>query len=160
MDKTAALERRWDRIAGLNRILLGICAMAVLAAGLDLYLWFAREWNRPAEAVLPRLEALSRPLEEIPALKWATGLFPSPKAEGSRAASQGPAPQLAPSEVQWRLKGTQMGDSPRAYLEDSKTSTGVWMRAGEKLDHRTVKEIRERSVLLEEEGGGVYELRM
>lgn len=160
MDKKVALERRWDWISGLNRIFLGICAAAALAAGLDLTLWFSREWNRPAEAVPPRLEELGRPPEEIPPLKWTAGLFPSPGAEGLHVPSKGPVPQLAPSEVQWRLKGIQRGDSPRAYLEDSKTSTGIWVREGEKLDHWTVREIRERSVLLEEEGGSVYELRM
>ncbi len=153
MDKKAALQRRRDQIAWLNRILLGICAMAALAGGMDLARWFNREWNRPAEAVPPLLEELRGPLEEIPALKWTAGLFPS-------AGSKGPVPQLAPSEVQWRLKGIQMGDSPRAYLEDSKTGAGIWVKEGEKLDHRTVREIRERSVLLEEGGGNVYELRM
>ena len=160
MDKKGVLERRWHQIAGLNRILLGICAMAALAAGLDLYVGLSREWNRSAEAVPPRLEELGRPLEEIPSPKWTTGLFPSLGVEGLHVPSKGPAPQLAPSEVQWRLKGIQMGNSPKAYLEDSQTGTGIWVRAGEKLDHRTVKEIRERSVLLEEEGGSVYELRM
>jgi len=97
-------------------------------------------------------------LSAIPPLELPASIFLSPHPIETGASSPA-TPQVAVKEVQWRLLGVSFGATKRAYLEDLESKQSVWVTEGEQLGSSKVKEIKERSVVLEA-GDKSYEIRM
>lgn len=72
----------------------------------------------------------------------------------------GPAPLAAGADApRLTLQGIVFSQTPRAYVLDERTHQTVTVRPGDTLGPLTIKAIRERTVLIEQEGS-TYELRV
>ena len=161
ISELAQLNRNQGWMVRINRILILLCLLSAAAAGLELGPWLAQQFRQSVKEVLPPLEELNKPLEPIQKLEWTSKLFPMQVSRSQATPVKQQIAGVASPENPWRLKGIQVGASRRAYLQQGEAgSSGVWVKEGERVGPWTVKEIQERSVLVEEEGGKVYELRM
>jgi hypothetical protein len=149
------LERRRRRFVLVNRVLCWILPITALGMVGDIARWSVG-LRKPVEILQPDLKMLKEPLVNVPPLDLPSHLFEAPQTSPTQAAAGAPA--VAVKEVSWKLKGVTTGQSRRAFLEDTE-GKGVWVTEGEKIGDSLVKEIRERSVVLEEEGKE-YELRL
>ncbi len=147
------LERSRQRVILANRLLFWALPALALAAAADLSQW-SRLSLKPILPLSPSPEHLWGLLPEVPSVELPAGIFRSPVPAKSGEAR----PSAAVREVAWKLKGVLMGANRRAFLEDSEGKS-YWVTEGEQIGAFQVKEIRDRSVLLEKEGGG-YEIRM
>lgn len=150
------LERRRRRFVLVNRLLCWVLPIGALGMVGDIARW-SGQLRKPAEILQPDLKGLKEPLVNVPSLDLPAHLFEAPQASSPQAAAGAPA--VAVKEVSWKLKGVTTGQSRRAFLEDPE-GKGVWVTEGERVGGSLVKEIRERSVVLVEEEGKEYELRL
>ena len=149
------LERSTRRVRSANRVLCWVLPVALLGAGADLFRWHSHV-NAPLQTRAPSLEELTQPLPAVGAAGFAAGLF-------EQQAAPAPAPavkQAAPvaQAAKWKLRGVLMANGKKAFLEDE-SGNGVWLMEGEQLGSTQLREIRERSVIMEEKDGE-YEIRM
>ncbi len=150
-----ALERKRARLVLTNRILCWVLPIAAVGVVADVARWSV-QLRKPVEIVQPDLREMERPLANLPILELSPTLFESPQIAPASAAGEGPA--VAVKGGTWKVKGITLGQTKRAFLEGPE-GKGVWVTEGEKVEDSLVKEIRERSVILEEEGKE-YELRL
>lgn len=151
------LEKKEHRLATVNRILCWVLPLVAVGAVGDLLRWGV-EIRRPVESAAPDLKELDRSLPTVPSLEFPAELFkPLHPLEPKDSEAEGPS--VAVEEAQWKLMGVSLGSSKRAFLQDPKTGKGVWVSEGEKIGPSLVKEIMEKSVLLETEGKS-YEIRL
>ena len=151
------LERSRHRVQSANRVLCWLLPVALLGAGADLSRWHSRV-NAPLQPLAPSLEELVQPLPIVGGAGFAVEFFeqpakPAPVA-GPKAKEQAPVVQ----EAQWKLRGVLVAGGKRAFLEDE-GGKGVWVTEGEQIGSTRIREIRERSVILEGKDGE-YEIRM
>lgn len=151
-------ERSRDRLSKLNRLLCWALPVAAFGAGADLSQWFSC-LNEPLPPSGPSLAEMMQPLPEVPAAGFPETLFARPPAPvpAPAPAARPAAPVVAP-ESKWRLRGVMMGPAKRAFLEDE-SGKSAWVAEGEQIGSARVKEIRERSVVMEGAEGD-YEIRM
>lgn len=139
------------RVERINRVLNVLLPLLALVIAIDLVRW-GGSLRRPAASLPPALEEwgpapVALPHFELPASAFRPVQPPKPVV-------------VSQVEIQarWKLKGSLMGATRRAFLEDE-AGKGFWVAEGESLGSCKVKEISERSVLLEEEGKS-YEIRL
>ncbi|MBI3332807.1 MAG: hypothetical protein HYZ93_01805, partial [Candidatus Omnitrophica bacterium] len=150
-----AIEHQQRRLILINRTLVGVLPVVALLALVDCARWAAQS-RRPIVAIPPSLEGLRRPLAQIPSLELPASLFEPPKRVESGPAGDSSQPAVQP---QWKLMGVSLGGTKRALLKDAEGKQSVWVTEGQQIGACRVKEIRERSVVLETEGGS-YEIRL
>lgn len=155
---TQGMERSRRRVRLGNRLVCWVLPLALLGAGADLVRWQSRV-SAPVEPLPPSLEELDQPLPTVGAAGLSAELFEQPALPVPAAAPK-PAQQQAPvtPEAKWKLRGVVMAGGKRAFLEEE-GGRGVWVTEGEQVGSTRVKEIRERSVVLEG-AEGQYEIRM
>lgn len=148
------VEKNRRKACAVNRLFAWALPILLVGAGVDLSRW-ASHSTVPLEPVRPNhLAFVEEPLALIPPLELSGASFHP--VESEKLAEKAPA--AVAEEVHWKLKGVLLGASKRAFLEGDGGRT-VWVTDGEWLGAVRVKEIRERSVLLEK-GGAEVELRM
>lgn len=146
-------QRNRDRLRQVNRVFCWVLPAAALAVGVDLARWSSR-LNEFLPPSAPSLAQMLLPLPEVPAAGFSQRLFAQPPKAGR---APGAAPVVA-QESTWKLRGVLMGPARRAFLEDE-SGRGVWVTDGERIGSSLVKEIRERSAVIEG-AEGEYEIRM
>lgn len=151
------LEKKEHRLAVFNRILCWVLPLVAVGAVGDLLRWGV-EIRRPVESAAPDLKELDRSLPTVPSLEFPAELF-KPLRPLEPEVSKDSGTSVAVEEVQWKLMGVSLGSSKRAFLQDPKTGQSVWVAEGEKVGSSFIKEIREKSVLVETEGKS-YEIRL
>ncbi|MBI3615871.1 MAG: hypothetical protein HY211_05070 [Candidatus Omnitrophica bacterium] len=151
------LDQNRRRLVLINRLLYGILPLITLAAVAD-----CAGWNVQSGELLaplpPNLENLHRPLAAVVPLDLPASLFQAVRPLESQKPGQGSREPKIP-EVQWKLLGVSIGATKRAFLTDTDGKQSVWVTEGQQLGASRVKEIRERSVVLET-GGGTYEIHL
>ena len=148
--------KRSKEAAAVSRVLFWLLPLLACLLAADLIRWNGT-LRKPLQPILPALEELKVPPGPIPPLPLPDGIFARAAAAPERSLST--ATPVAVDEVEWKLKGVLGGAAPRAFLEGSQNQQGVWVSPGDRIGPYTVKEVRDRSVLLEKEGGA-YEIRM
>ncbi len=152
------MERGRSKVRLANRILCWVLPAAALAAGADLHAWNA-QMSLPLLALPPALEELSRPLAPVGTAGLSADRFEQPvKAVPAPAAGKPKQETQVAPESQWKLRGVLMGGNKRAMLEDQ-SGKSVWVSEGDLVGSARIKEIRERSVMIEGEEGE-YEIRI
>ncbi len=149
-----SLQVRHQRISVINRCFVWILPLLGVAAVADITLWNGH-LQKPLLPLEPSLESFKKPLPELPSLNLPQTLFHSIRSTNTVAAAAS-APVVR--EVQWKLKGVLIGQAKRAFLQDSEGKS-FWVTEGEQLGSFRIKQIKDRSVLIEKEGNG-YEIRM
>ncbi len=150
-----SLERSTRRVRSANRVLCWVLPVALLGAGVDLFRWHSHV-NAPLQPLTPSLEELTRPLPVVGAAGFAAGLFEQQAAPAPAQAAKQAAPVA--QAAQWKLRGVLMANGKKAFLENE-SGSGVWVTEGEQLGSERLREIRERSVIMEGKDGE-YEIRM
>lgn len=153
------MERARLKVWGLNRVLCWLLPAAALGAGADLYASNAR-LGLPLQPLAPALEDLAQPLPAVGAAGFSADRFEQPVESAPAQAAVKPKTevQVAAQEAQWKLRGVVMGGNKRAFLEDP-AGKSVWVTEGERVGSARIKEIRERSIVMEGESGD-YEIRL
>lgn len=142
------------RLMKVNRILFWILPiLAVMVVG-DIIRWGIAV-RKPVEPLRPQMKEIRQTPVAIASLDLPATLF---KPAQPQAGTVGSAP-VAVKEAQWKLLGVSLAASKRAFLQEADGDKSVWVGEGEQIGASTVKEIREKSVILETEGKS-YEIRM
>ena len=152
-----ALEQRRRRLVSVNVILLWVVPFLILLAAADLVLW-GMQSRKPILPLTPGLEEIQKPLAEIPPLTVEAALFQPAQPAKPALVPKTAVPEVGSGQVQWKLKGVLKGAAMRALMEDASGQT-VWVTQDEQLGSFKVKEIKDRSVLLEGDDKS-YEIRM
>ncbi len=150
------LEESRVRVSVANRFLCWALPFAALGV-ISTVVRVGMDSRRPIAPSRPSLREFQRPVVAIPALEWAAASFSSAGPTGSEGR---PNAEVATQKGEWKLVGVALeGTSKRALLQDAEGQQTVWVLEDESLGVFRVKEIRERSVVLEKEGK-LYEIRM
>lgn len=157
-DEHAERFQRYEgRLTWANRALIWVVPLLALVAAADAASSLAALHRIPQPA-MPNLEALDEPFAPIPAAELSPSVFDAPQ-----GAQEERAPlEAAPVEEarQWKLKGVLLGGAARrAFLQDAQGKERVWVTEGQRVGGFRIKEIREKSVLIEKDGT-VDEIRL
>ncbi len=144
-------EQNLRKVSLAGRFFVWTLPVVMIAMFTDLSQWAARS-RSPLTSVQPNLESVKQPFPSVKALGLSDAIFHPPEPEKPEEKN----PDVI--EVQWKLKGVLMGAGKRAILEDEKGQT-LWVTEGDPLDSGRIKEIRDRSVILEK-GGATVEIQM
>ena len=134
--------RRWARLASVT-----------LAAGL---VWQVSGLFRGVPMVRAQVPEMAGSfIPPTPVATFSLDRFvspPNPEVTGTSLVTGASAPRLT-------LQGVLSGSPPRAYLIDEGTGQTISVREGDQLGLVTIRAIKERTVVLEQEGA-IYELRL
>ena len=153
-DQLAKIERDHRRLVIADRFLIGLLFVVTLGLGADFVHGFSTV-QPPIPPVRPPVAKLRVPLAVVSMPDLPPALFHLEKPPES---AQSQVPQVVP-EAEWKVNGISFGTVKRAFLQDAEGKKSVWVTEGEQLGAYRVKEIRERSVILEANGKS-YEIRM
>lgn len=141
------------RLQKANRILFWMLPILAVAVVGDMIRWGIAV-SRPLEPLKLQIKEIDETPAAVVSLELPGTLFqPAQQTETS-----GSAP-VAVKEAQWKLLGVSLGTDKKAFLKEADGEKSVWVREGEQIGTSAVKEIREKSVILETEGSS-YEIRM
>ena len=154
--KIGEIQKFRTRLVWVNRLLMWAVPLVAVAATIEAATWLSALGQVP-EPITPNLEELKEPLAAIPAVEIPARLFQAAQEAQGQKASLTEAP--VEEARQWVLKGVMMGATPRAFLQDAQGKQSTWATEGQRVGSFRIKEIREKSVVVEKDGK-IDEIRM